>query len=73
MKEKEKKKEKETNKQTNKKQQQQQQQQKTKQENYMIKDPLVTLLYMEKHAVYFEFLKRFIDIPFVKTVRRISF
>ena len=71
MKEKEKKKEKETNKQTNKKQQQQQQQ-KTKQENYMIKDPLVTLLYMEKHAVYFEFLKRFIDIPFVKTVRRTS-
>ena len=43
-----------------------------KQENYMIKDPLVTLLYMEKHAVYFEFLKRFIDIPFVKTVRRTS-
>ena len=72
MKEKEKKKEKETNKQTNKKQQQQQQQ-KTKQENYMIKDPLVTLLYMEKHAVYFEFLKRFIDIPFVKTVRCIAF
>ena len=72
MKEKEKKKEKETNKQTNKKQQQQQQQ-KTKQENYMIKDPLVTLLYMEKHAVYFEFLKRFIDIPFVKTVRCIGF
>ena len=25
-----------------------------------------------KHAVYFEFLKRFIDIPFVKTVWRIS-
>ena len=44
----------------------------TKQENYMIKNPLVTLLYMEKHAVYFEFLKRFIDIPFVKTVRRTS-
>ena len=57
MKEKEKKKEKETNKQTNKKQQQQQQQ-KTKQENYMIKDPLVTLLYMEKHTGYFEFLNR---------------
>ena len=74
MKEKEKKKEKETNKQTNKKQQQQQQQQqKTKQENYMIKDPLVTLLYMEKHAVYFEFSKRFIDILFIKTVRRTSF
>ena len=72
MKEKEKKKEKETNKQTNKKQQQQQQQ-KTKQENYMIKDPLVTLLYMEKHAVYFEFSKRFIDILFIKTVRRTSF
>ena len=72
MKEKEKKKEKETNKQTNKKQQQQQQQ-KTKQENYMIKDPLVTLLYMEKHAAYFEFSKRFIDILFVKTVRCISF
>ena len=71
MKEKEKKKEIETNKQT--RQQQQQQQKKTKQENYMIKDPLVTLLYMEKHAVYFEFLKRFIDIPFAKTVRRISF
>ena len=71
MKEKEKKKEIETNKQT--RQQQQQQQKKTKQENYMIKDPLVTLLYMEKHAVYYEFLKRFIDIPFVKTVRRISF
>ena len=70
MKEKEKKKEKETNKQTNKKQQQQQ---KTKQENYMIKDPLVTLLYMEKHAVYFEFLKRFKDIAFVKTVRCICF
>ena len=69
MKEKEKKKEKETNKQKKKKQQQQ----KTKQENYMIKDPLVTLLYMEKHAVYYEFLKRFIDIPFVKTVRRICF
>ena len=46
---------------------------KTKLENYMIKNPLITLLYMEKHAVYFEFLKRFIDIPFVKTVRRISF
>ena len=46
---------------------------KTKLENYMIKNPLVTLLYMEKHAVYFEFLKRFIDIPFVKTVRRIGF
>ena len=45
---------------------------KTKLENYMIKNPLVTLLYMEKHAVYFEFLKRFIDIPFVKTVRRTS-
>ena len=72
MKEKEKKKEKETNKQTNKKKQQQQQQ-KTKQENYMIKDPLVTLLYMEKHAVYFEFLKRFKDIAFVKTVRCICF
>ena len=53
-----------------KKSQQQQQQQ---QENYMIKDPLVTLLYMKKHAVYFEFLKCFIDIPFVKSVRRISF
>ena len=26
-----------------------------------------------KHAVYFEFLKRFIDIPFVKTIQRISF
>ena len=73
MKEKEKKKEKKTKKQRNKKNQQQQQQNKTKQENYMIKYPLVTLLYMEKHAVYFEFLKRFIDIPFVKTVRRISF
>ena len=71
MKEKEKKKEKETNKQTKKKKQQQQQ--KTKQENYMIKGPLVTLLYMEKHAVYFEFPKRFIDILFVKTVRRTSF
>ena len=68
MKEKEKKKEKETNKQTNK-----QNQQKTKQENYMIKDPLVTLLYMEKHAAYFEFSKCFIDILFVKTVRCISF
>ena len=45
----------------------------TKQENYMIKNPLVTLLYMEKHAVYFEFLKRFIDIPFVKSVRRHKF
>ena len=43
------------------------------QENYMIKYSLVTLLYMEKHTVYFEFLKRFIDIPFAKTVRRISF
>ena len=68
IKEKEKKKEKETNKTkttttTTKPQQ----------ENYMIKDPLVTLLYMEKHAVYYEFLKRFIGIPFVKTVRRISF
>ena len=39
----------------------------------MIKDPLVTLLYMEKHAVYFEFLKRFKDIAFVKTVRCICF
>ena len=39
----------------------------------MIKDPLVTLLNTEKHAVYFEFLKRFIDIPSVKTVRPISF
>ena len=56
MKEKEKKKEIETNKQT--RQQQQQQQKKKKQENYMIKDPLVTLLYMEKHTGYFEFLKR---------------
>ena len=45
----------------------------TKQENYMIKNPLVTLLYMEKHAVYFEFLKRFKDIAFVKTVRCICF
>ena len=26
-----------------------------------------------KHAIYFLFLKRFIDIPFVKTVRCISF
>ena len=48
-------------------------QNKTKLEHFMIKDPLVTWLNMEKHAVYFEFLKRFIDIPFVKTVRRISF
>ena len=56
MKEKEKKKEIETNQQT--RQQQQQQQKKTKQENYMIKDPLVTLLYMEKHTGYFEFLNR---------------
>ena len=69
IKEKEKKKEKETNKTktttttTTKPQQ----------ENYMIKDPLVTLLYMEKHAVYFEFLKRFKDIAFVKTVRCICF
>ena len=45
----------------------------TEEKKIMIKDPLVTLLYMEKHAVYFEFLKRFKDIPFVKTVRRISF
>ena len=44
-----------------------------KQGNIMIKDSLVTFLYMEKHAVCFEFLKRFIDIPFLKTVRRISF
>ena len=44
-----------------------------KQGNIMIKDSLVTLLYMEKHAVYFEFLKSFIDIPFLKTVPRISF
>ena len=68
IKEKEKKKEKETNKTkttttTTKPQQ----------ENYMIKDPLVTLLYMEKHAVYFEFLKRFKDIAFVKTIRCICF
>ena len=68
IKEKEKKKEKETNKTkttttTTKPQQ----------ENYMIKDPLVILLYMEKHAVYFEFLKRFKDIAFVKTVRCICF
>ena len=58
---------------TNKKQNSNNNNNKTKQENYIIKNPLVTLLYMEKHAVYFEFLKRFIDIPFVKTVRRISF
>ena len=51
MKEKEKKKEKETKK-------QKQKQNKTKQEHFMIKDFLVTLLYMEKHAVYFQFLKR---------------
>ena len=44
-----------------------------KQGNIMIKDSLVTLLYMEKHAVYFEFLKSFIGIPFLKTVPRISF
>ena len=55
---------------TNKKQNSNNNNNKTKQENYMIKNPLVTSLYMEKHAVYFEFLKRFIDIPFVKTVRR---
>ena len=46
-----------------------------KKKKFMIKEPLVTLLYdiYRKHAVYFEFLKRFIDISFVKTVRRISF
>ena len=33
-----------------------------KQGNYMIKDSLVTLLYSEKHAVYFEFLKRFLSL-----------
>ena len=79
MNKKEKKKEKETNKQAKKQQKQTKKKQnnnnnnETKQENYVIKDTLVTLLYIEKHAVYFEFLKRFIDIPFVKTVRRISF
>ena len=74
MKEKEKKKEKENN--NNKKTKtktKQKNNKKIKQENYMIKDPLVTLLYIEKHEVYFEFLKRFIDIPFVTTVRCISF
>ena len=71
MKEKEKKKEKENN--NNKKTKTKTNKKKIKQENYMIKDPLVTLLYIEKHEVYFEFLKRFIDIPFVTTVRCISF
>ena len=71
MKEKEKKKEKENN--NNKKTKTKTKKNKIKQENYMIKDPLVTLLYIEKHEVYFEFLKRFIDIPFVTTVRCISF
>ena len=37
----------------------------------MIEDPVVTIIY-GKHAVYFKFLKRFIDIPFVLTVRQIS-
>ena len=78
MKEKEKKKEKEINKPKKKKQQKKKannsnSNKRAKQENSMINDLLVTLLYMEKHAVYFEFLKRFIDIPFVKTVRRICF
>ena len=50
MKEKEKK-EKETKK-------QKQKQNTTKQEHFMIKDSLVTLLYIEKHAVYCQFLKR---------------
>ena len=71
MKEKEKKKEKENN--NNKKTKTKTKTKKIKQENYMIKDPLVTLLYIEKHEVYFEFLKRVIDIPFVTTVRCISF
>ena len=47
---------------------------KKKKKTCMIKDPL-SLYYIWKTcgAVYFELLKRFIDIPFVKTVRRISF
>ena len=74
MKEKEKKKEKENNNNRKKKtKSNNNNNNKIKQENYMIKDPLVTLLYIEKHEVYFEFLKRFIDIPFVTTVRCISF
>ena len=64
---------KKTTKKTKKKQYNNNNNKETKQENYMIKDTLVTLLYIEKHAVYFEFLKCFIDIPFVKSVRRISF
>ena len=46
---------------------------KKKKKTFMIKDPPLTLLYIGKHAVYFEFSKRLIDTPFVKTARGISF
>ena len=39
---------------------------------FMIKGP-VSFYYIWKYAVYFEFLKRFIVIPFGKTVQRIGF
>ena len=38
-----------------------------------IRDPLVTLLYMANMQFIFLRKKTFIDIPSVKTVRRISF
>ena len=46
---------------------------KKKKKNIHDKRPPLTLLYIGKHAVYFEFLKRLIDTPFVKTARGISF
>ena len=41
----------------------------------MIRDPLVTCHFIinGKHAIYFLFLKHFIDIAFVETVRCKSF
>ena len=39
----------------------------------MISDPVFTLLYMANMQFVFLFLKRFMDIRFVKTVRHMSF
>ena len=46
---------------------------KHKYKKFMIRDPLVTLLYVANIQFIFFILKGFIDFLFVKTVRRISF
>ena len=40
---------------------------------FIIKDPPCHFIIYGKQAAYFKFLKRFIDIPFIKTVQRRSF